>query len=163
MNINKVAGVNDDILAYVNEQMHDVVDYHPTTLEADWPGPDVKRKLRSHAERLFIWITVASRYIRENLDPVQALDDVLNGKTINADGEGPEAILDELYLGILNRVSALRHSINATTYVVGSILVAKYPLTCKALDSLLGFGKNTLQNPIKLQDGSQIKLTLSAS
>jgi hypothetical protein len=47
--------------------------------------------------------------------------------------------------------------------VVGSVLVAKYPLTSKTLDSLLGLGKNTLQYPIKLRDGSQIRLTSSAS
>jgi hypothetical protein len=162
-NINQVAGVDDDILTYVNNQMHDIIKYHPTTLKADWPGPDVKCQLCSRAAGLFIWITVASRYIGENLDPEQALEDVLNGETVNADGEGPEAILDDLYLGILQRVSALKHSNNATAYVVGSILVAKYPLTSKTLVSLLGLGKNTLQHPIKLRDGSQIRLTSSAS
>ena len=88
---------------------------------------------------------------------------MLNDETVNADGEEPEAILDDLYLGILQRVSALKHSINTTTYVVGSILVAKYPLTCKTLDPLPGLGKNTLQYPIKLRDGSQIRLTSSVS
>ena len=68
-NINQVAGVDNDILAYVNDQMCNIIKYHPTTLKADWPGLDIKRQLRTRSEVLFIWITVASRYIRENFDP----------------------------------------------------------------------------------------------
>jgi hypothetical protein len=74
-------------------------------------------------------MAVASRYIQDNLDPQRALDDVLRRGTIDNDKRGPEATLDDLYLGILQRTSALTDSVTAATYVVGSILVAKSPLT----------------------------------
>ena len=68
--------------------------------------------------------------------------------TIDNDKRGPEATLDDLYLGILQRTSALTDSVTATTYVVGSILVAKSPLTPTGLDALLRFSEDTLQYPV---------------
>jgi len=53
-----------------------------------------------------------------------------------------------LYFGILYRVSALKHFINATTYIVGFILVAKYLLTSKTLDLLLGLDTIQSKYPI---------------
>ena len=155
--INETKGVATDILTYIDDRMQDVVNSH-TYLEAHWPGSHAKWNLASRADGLFIWVKVASEYIKASLDPNQALDDVLHGQATIA--QGPEAPLDSLYLKILQRTSVLLSSIEATRYVLGSILVTKTPLTQTGLDSLLGLGKNVVQT---LQDGSRIRLTSSAS
>jgi hypothetical protein len=156
--IHETGDIATDILTYIDDRMQDVVDSHPY-LEAHWPGSHAKNSLGSRAEGLFIWVTVASEHIQASLDPNEALDNVLRGHATNAQ-QGPEVALDVLYLGILQRTSVLLSSIEATKYVLGSILVAKKPLTATALDSLLGLGKNVVQT---LQDGSRIRLTSSAS
>lgn len=156
--INDVEGITGDILTYIDDRMCNVVRSH-TYLGTHWPGASAKKALGSHADGLFIWVTVASEYIKASVNPDQALDDVLRGQAADAQ-PGPEAPLDILYLGILQRTPALLYSIDATKYVLGSILVAKTPLTRTGLDSLLGLGRNVVQT---LQDGCRIRLTSSAS
>jgi hypothetical protein len=158
MSIHETGSITADILTYIDDQMQDIVDSHPY-LETHWPGSHAKNSLGSRAEGLFIWVTVASEHIKASLDPNEALDNVLRGRATNAQ-QGPEAALDVLYLGILQRTSALLSSIEATKYILGSILVARTPLTATALDSLLGLGRNMVQT---LQDGSRIRLTSSTS
>jgi hypothetical protein len=158
MAINDVQGIDDDIMAYINFEMDDIIQFH-LHLKAGWPGPEKKEKLLSRTDQLFIWIAVASRYIKGSLDPDCALDDVLRGEV---DDGRREATLDNLYLGILQRTTSLVNSVNETMYVLGSIVIAEYPFTCTGLDSLLGLGENTLRNPVKLEGGSQIRLTSSA-
>ncbi|KIM86175.1 hypothetical protein PILCRDRAFT_5220 [Piloderma croceum F 1598] len=156
--INDVEGTTGDIKTYIDDQMRNVIKSH-TYLETHWPGHYAKKALGTRADGLFIWITVASEYIKASLNPDQALDDVLSGQAADAQ-PGPEAPLDKLYLGILQRTPALLYYIDATKYVLGSILVAKTPLTQTGLDSLLGLGRNVVQT---LQDGGRIRLTSSAS
>jgi hypothetical protein len=155
--IHDTEGIADDILAYIDDRLHDVIDSNPH-LEATWPGIESKSNLGSRADGLFIWVTVASEYIKASPDPDGALNDVLHGQATNAQ-QGPEAPLDMLYLGILQRTPTLLYSIDTTKYMVGAILVAKTPLTRVGLDSLLGLGKNMVQI---LQDGSKIQLVSSA-
>ena len=138
--------------------MRNVVRLH-TYLEIHWPGSYSMESLGSRADGLFIWVTVAYEYIEASVNPDQALDDVLRGQAADTQ-PGPEAPLDILYLGILQRTPALLSSIDTTKYVLGSILVAKTPLTQTGLNLLLGLGRNVVQT---LQDGCQIRLTSSAS
>jgi hypothetical protein len=156
--IHDTEGIADDIQTYIDNRLHDVINSHPH-LETTWPGIEGKKNLGSRADGLFIWVTVASEYIKASPDPDRALNDVLRGKATNAQ-RGPEASLDILYLGILQHTPMLLYSIEATKYVVGAILVAKTPLTQIGLDSLLGLGKNVVR---PLRDGSQVELTSSAS
>ncbi|EGN96506.1 hypothetical protein SERLA73DRAFT_184573 [Serpula lacrymans var. lacrymans S7.3] len=44
---------------------------------------------------------------------------------------------------------------------MGSVVVAKTPLTQEGLDVLLGLGPATAKDPLKLPDGSSIKLLTS--
>ncbi|KIM74793.1 hypothetical protein PILCRDRAFT_693732 [Piloderma croceum F 1598] len=155
--IHDTEGIADDILIYIDDRLLDVIDSHPH-LETTWPGIGGKRNLASRADGLFIWVTVASEYIKASSDPDGALNDVLHGPATNAQ-QGPEAPLDMLYLGILQRTPTLLYSIDTTKYIVGAILVAKTPLTRVGLDSLLGLGKNIVQT---LRDGSKIQLASSA-
>jgi hypothetical protein len=157
VSINAVKGIADDIRAYTNDRMDDIVNLH-AHLETGWPGRVYTERFSARAGGLFIWVTVASTYIKDSVDPDQALNAVLGGQTSGAQ-PGPEAALDDLYLGIMRRTQALHHSTDATKYVVGSILVAKIPLTLKGLDSLLGLGRNVQRT---LRDGSRIQLTSSA-
>jgi hypothetical protein len=156
--IHDTEGIADDILTYIDDRLHDVIDSHPH-LETTWPGIEGKRNLGSRADGLFIWVTVASEYIKASSDPDGALNDVLHGQATNAQ-QGPEAPLDMLYLGILQRTPTLLYSIDTTKYVVGAILVAKTPLTRAGLDSLLRLGKNVVQT---LRDGSKMQVASSAS
>jgi len=157
VSINEVNGIADDIRTYIIDRINDIIDSHDH-LESGWPGTVHKERLSTRAGGLFIWVTVASTYIKDSVDPDQALDAVLGGQTSGVE-RGPEAALDDLYRGILERTDALHNSTDATKYVVGSILVAKTPLTRMGIDSLLGLGKNVVRS---LGDGSQIRLTSSA-
>lgn len=161
--INEVAGTTGDILAYLRHRMHEVIDFHPQ-LEADnWPGPKDMEKLCSRADGLFIWAAVASTYIRDSLDPKVALNEILSGPGSKHGTQGAEAVMDKLYLDILQRTSVLSRWADATKYVVGSILVMKTPLKGTAFDLLLGLHAGLVQKPLALQDGSLIELTTSAS
>jgi hypothetical protein len=157
VSINSVTGITNDIRTYINDRMDNIISSHDY-LGRGWPGPTHKEWLSARADGLFIWVTVASTYIKDSIDPDQALDDVLGRQTSGAQ-RGPEAALDDLYLGILQRTDALHKSTDATKYVVGLILVAKAPLTRVGLDSLLGLRRNVVRT---LGDGSRIQLTSSA-
>jgi hypothetical protein len=93
-------------------------------------------------------MAVASRYIQDTLDPQRTLDDVLRRGTIHNDKRGPEATLDDLYLGILQRTSALTDSVILQNAPTG-------------LDALLGLSEDTLRYPLTLRDVSQLRLTSS--
>jgi hypothetical protein len=160
VSINEAAKIADDIRTYIDDRMADIIESHQ--LEREWPGLSLKERLSTRADGLFIWVTVASTYIKDSLDPDQALDAALGRQTETSDArQGPEAALDDLYIGILRRTNALHNLPDGTfKYVVGSILVAKTPLTRMGLDSLLGLGKNVERTR---RDGSKIRLTSSAS
>jgi hypothetical protein len=113
--IHDTEGIADDILTYVEDRLHDVVNSH-LHLETTWPGIEGKRNLGSRADGLFICVTVASEYIKASSDPNGALNDVLHGQATNAQ-QGPEAQLDILYLRILQRTPTLLYSIDTTKYV----------------------------------------------
>lgn len=125
--IHDTEGITDDILTYIDDRLHDIIDAHPH-LETTWPGIEGKRNLGICADGLFIWVTVASEYIKASPDPDGALNDVLHGQATNAQ-QGPETSLDMLYLRILQCMPTLLYLIDMTKYVVGAILVAKTPLT----------------------------------
>jgi hypothetical protein len=80
---------------------------------------------------------------------------VLEGQPGNA-----ESALDKLYLDVMKSREIIGCTLDEISYVVGSILAAKTPLTRVGLDSLLGLRRNAIQTA---QDGAQIRLTTSAS
>ena len=127
-------------------------------LDIVWPGPTHKERLSARADRLLIWVALAYTYIKKSIYTDQALDALLYGRASNTQ-RGPETALDGLYLGILGRTKVLHDSTDATKYVVGSILVAKIPLTRPGLDSLLGLSQCVTR---ALGDGSEVRLTSSA-
>jgi hypothetical protein len=106
-------------------------------------------------EGFFIWVAIASQYIKQSMDPARVLSNVLDGQPGNA-----EKALDKLYLDVMKSREIIGCTPDEINYMVGSILAAKTPLTRVGLDSLLGLCRNTIQ---MLQDGAQIRLTTSAS
>ena len=154
IDINKVDQIDHDIGIFIDNRMCDVVKRH-THLGEGWPGPIDKRRLTVRAGGLFIWVAVASQYIKQSADPARVLFDVLDGQPGNA-----ENALDKLYLGVMESREIIGCTPDEIKYVVGSILAAKIPLTRVGLDAFLGLRRNAIKI---LQDGAQIRLTTSAS
>jgi len=138
----------------IEDRMKDVVKRH-TYLDKGWQGPVDKRWLLNHVGRLFIWVTMASEYIKQSVDPRRVLANVLNDQPSKV-----ERALDKLYLDVLKRREITDCMANEIKYILVSMLVAKIPLTGVGLDLLLGLSMNNKQT---LQDGAQIQLSTCLS
>ncbi|EGN96881.1 hypothetical protein SERLA73DRAFT_75730 [Serpula lacrymans var. lacrymans S7.3] len=140
-------GTQQDIMAYIENQMREVHRRHPyLRSRPDWPSQDEKDKLQHRAD-----------------DPIVGLDDMLSGERWFP-GK-PENTTDRLYLDILRRKLndlPAAEGLNYFQYIMGSVVVAKTPLTCAQLDSLLGLCPATAKDPLKLPDGSVIKISTSS-
>jgi hypothetical protein len=74
-----------------------------------------------------------------------------------------EVKLDRLFLDVLHRSLPDAKGIRANNwrYVLGSIVALKIPLTCRDMDSLLGFSSDPEKRVTVLLDGSHVNLTTS--
>lgn len=119
--------------------MGEIANRH-TYLPEGWPDASYRARLTTRAGGLFIWVKVTSDYIASSADPRGALRDILTGQSGSAEEE-----LDKLYLCVLEGRKITRCS-DDEKYVLGSILVAKVPLTKGGLDLLLGLDRNVSQD-----------------
>ena len=100
--------------------------YHPKL--SAWPKAEIIDQLTKQAAGLFIWAETVIRFMKQGV-PTEQLSLILDGKLGMGD-------IDSLYLTIL------RNSFNTSTLesfnvVVGSIVLARLPLTCNDLEKLL--------------------------
>jgi hypothetical protein len=155
--INDAAGTSKDILAFIQAEM--------TTLRKNqrglgqcWPGLHIEQRLTMLASGLFIWASVACKFISEDDDAKVQLSTLLEHS-----GTSGTALdkLDQLYLHILRQAYGTKNagSLDALRYVVGSIIVVKDPLSQQGLDMLLGLGRHLLHLPLSLPNGVSVKLT----
>jgi hypothetical protein len=105
-----------------------------------WTGQE--DRLAQYVDGLFIWATVATEFLQSGDDLELQLDELLAGTSserINA-----EVKLDRLFLDVLHRSlpEAKGIHVNNWRYVLGSIVALKIPLTCRDMDSLLGFSSD---------------------
>jgi hypothetical protein len=146
----------DDIRAYIHNEMAKIR-RHQQQLPRGWPGLTNEQKLADLASDLFIWASVACKFIYEQDAEVQ-LSTLLDP---NLSAGGTLDKLDKLYLHILLRTyeTGSYNDPAAFRYVVGSILMLKNPLGRELLDVLLGLSRSLISNPLSLPGGTSIKLT----
>jgi hypothetical protein len=157
--INDAAGTSDDILTFIQTQMSALQKSQPG-LGHGWPGRAIEHKLAELASGLFIWASISCKFISEDDDAEVQLSTLLEHS--DTSGTSLEK-LDRLYLQILLQAYGTRNAASCDTlrYVVGSIVMAKDPLSREGLDKLLGLGRHLLQHPISLPNDVSIKLTSS--
>jgi hypothetical protein len=156
--INDAAGTSDDILAFIRTEMSSLRKTQ-RRLGQDWPGLDTEQKLTQLASGLFIWASVACKFISDG-DAKAQLSMLLRNVATSGTSLGK---LDQLYLHIVQQAYATKtgRSLDALCYVVGPILLLKDPLSKAALDALLGLDDRLLDRPLSLPHGVSIGLTSS--
>ncbi len=111
--------------------------------------PDFEQKLVVHAGGLFVWVSIMMQYLKKSIDPVNALEDLLD---LDASREKvpAEKKLDALYTAILSKCNWEDKSFEHDyPIVMSAIVTAKSPLSITAWATLLlPLLKTSLQNII---------------
>ncbi|KIM90352.1 hypothetical protein PILCRDRAFT_59878 [Piloderma croceum F 1598] len=122
---------SDDILLYFRHRMSLLCHKNKNLrLGADWPGEEVLLKLVQQASGLFVWASTASRFI-DGYTPRKRLDTILRGEVAS----GAENALDALYTSALE--SSDDDFVQDFRDILGTVLVARQPLSSTAIDALL--------------------------
>jgi hypothetical protein len=150
----------EDILQYIQHRMGQICSFLPD-LSDNWPGAAKEAELAHYADGLFIWASVACKFLQTGGgDPDILLDDLL---TSPHERVTAEAKLDHLFLDVLQHSLPVPEGIqkNNWHYIVGSIVALKTPLTYRDLNSLLGLSDKSQTQTMSLLDGSLVKLKTS--
>ncbi|OTA95499.1 hypothetical protein M434DRAFT_393726 [Hypoxylon sp. CO27-5] len=109
----------------------------------DWPGMQIIRRLVKISCGLFIWASIACRFIREGRRLAERrIKLLIHGYRSDA---GPEKQLDQIYINVLR--DSVEHDYNEKEKevlynmlreVLGSIVVLRSPLSMDSLANLLG-------------------------
>jgi hypothetical protein len=120
-----------DIVAYIHERMENIRQFK-RSLEPQWPGQHIIETLAEYSGGLFIWASMACKFIR-SFDPKERLEVILSAGAAND--------LDDLY------TIALRNSADWTNIgfardahsVLGAVVLSQMSLTDQTIDKLLQF------------------------
>ncbi|KAF8963104.1 WD40-repeat-containing domain protein [Flammula alnicola] len=132
-----------DILALENRKdIATFIRYRTTEIQkkrkvfpSDWPGEDTIRDLTERSFGLFQWAFTACRYL-DNHDPRSKLQEVLEKSVVTS---GPFAALSSLYETAILAAGNWADMAFARfcNELLGLILVAKNPISCSAIDTIL--------------------------
>ena len=125
--------VDRDILTFFTRRFQEISQEREMN---DWPGADALNQLVEFAAGLFIWASIACRFIRDGRFPKKQLTSVLSSTRSSK----PEKHLDQLYLTVL--CASLRDDEDADfcstlTYILGSLATLFSSLSAAALMRLL--------------------------
>jgi hypothetical protein len=103
-------------------------------LDCSWPGEQIRRDLERRAGGLFIWASTACNFIEQSRAPMKQLKLLLSEHSPHR----AELPLDSLYLMALEHAHDWEDEDFATGFqlIVGAIMVAKMPLSARALTTL---------------------------
>jgi NACHT domain len=129
---------SEDIQTFLTHRFQQIALQHPGSLSPDWPGPAVIIQMASTAAGLFIWAETVIRFVNLG-QPKERLGLVLEG-----DGTGDMATLYEQILR--SSFSSLRdHELEDLCSVMGTVILAKAPLSFSTLASLLSMDDSTVE------------------
>ncbi|MDQ1532138.1 MAG: hypothetical protein QOE37_2263, partial [Microbacteriaceae bacterium] len=113
---------------------------------SDWPSDNVLYALRARAAGLFVWASTACLYV-DSHDPLRRLEDLLTQESVDT-SSAPFANLDRLYkTGLLSAGSWNDLSFRSDCgEILGTILCARIPISCSAMDSILALPRQCLQS-----------------
>ena len=124
-----------DISSFFQAQMAEIRSIHTSlVLPPGWPGEDLLNSLAQRAAGLFVWASTACRFINGH-DPQKRLDILLrDDATVNA-----ESALNTLYRTALESAGMWDDEEFCADFhvIMGTILIAKNPLSDTAIDTLL--------------------------
>jgi hypothetical protein len=126
---------SDDILLYFRHRMSLLCRKNKhLRLGTDWPGEEVLLKLVQRASGLFVWASTASRFI-DGYAPRKRLDTILRRE----EASGAENSLDALYITALESSGLWTDDdfVHDFRDILGTVLVARQPLSSAAIDVLL--------------------------
>ena len=138
-----------DISSFLHSRMTEIRVTNPSLmLPPDWPGQASLNALGHRASGLFAWASTACRFI-EGYDPQQRLGVLLQG-AVHSDSE---LALDSLYQTALMSAGLWDDDEFCTDFnvIMGTILIAKNPLSCKAIDNLLFLNRSSCHTLSRLR------------
>jgi hypothetical protein len=130
-----------DIQSFFRHRMSAVrEDYDILALSLGWPGEETFRTLTERAAGLFIWASTASAFVEDGHDPRKRLCVLLQAETTS----DAASALDALYTTALRSAGKWDDPDFGSDFraILGLILVAKSPLSHKAIDELLHTDKD---------------------
>jgi hypothetical protein len=128
-----------DILTFIRNRMKEIrLKNDDLSLDYNWPGDAALVGLTERTAGLFIWASTACRFI-DGHDPQKRLDVLLN-RSVDSNAD---SALDHLYTTALKSVGMWDDSDFRADFcsIMGTILVAKNPLTESAIDALLSLDR----------------------
>lgn len=129
------AANNNDISFYLRKQLHRVRNKTKSLQNlGGWPSDGDISKLTQRASGLFVWASTASKFVDGPYPRIRM------NKLLDGDGQlGPERALDALYTTALESIERWEdaHFLSNFRVVMGTLLVARRPLSHTAIDALL--------------------------
>jgi hypothetical protein len=106
-------------------------------LDPTWPGPELTEAFTKRAGGLFLWVSIVCRYLRKSIDPNGELQLLISSN--RPSDVSAEEKMDKLYSTILQTCN-WRDKAFSEGYLLlmGAIMVARTPLSARALEALHG-------------------------
>ena len=129
---------------------------------SNWPSDDVVYALRERAAGLFVWAATACLYI-DNYDPLLRLRDIISQESVQRKS-APFANLDRLYKTGLHSAGNWDDPPfrSDCCSILGTVLCARIPMSCSAMDSLLALPRPCVQSISHLRCVLQVGKTEDA-
>jgi hypothetical protein len=138
----------EDILIFLRDRMSNINSRNPgLRLAPDWPGSDKIHALAERAAGLFVWASTACLFIGGH-DPPKRLNLLLQG---DVDANSQSA-LDVLYATALGSADSGNDEDFQSDFlsIMGTIIVARNPLSDEAIDTLLCLKRPSRHTILKL-------------
>ena len=124
-----------DIVAYLDFRLKAIV-LKNLTLDRQWPAPDMLYRLHTMAGGLFLWASTVCDYLAEMIRPDKKLIALLDSLSVYP--LPPIRKMDNLYSKILGSCRWDDDDfVEGYSLVVGTVMVARTPLTTVGLQALL--------------------------
>jgi len=129
---------SEDIQTFLTHRFEQIAVRYPRSLSPNWPGAQIIGQMAGKAAGLFIWAETTIRFIDLG-QPKQRLGLVLAG-----DGTGDMATLYEQILRT-SFGSLSSHEVEDVCSIMGTIILAKAPMSFSTLASLLSMENSTVE------------------
>jgi hypothetical protein len=163
LSLDGLDGTSGDVLTFLQKRIVDIK-VAQRKLPPHWPGREGEIQLLDQAGNLFIWAAVACAFMY-NGDAAVRFSKLLRSVGQKSGTHSGFDKLDKLYLDIVLGAYEIEppSSYDELRYVLGSLILAKDPLTVECLDELLGLGYSLVTRPLTLPDGALVELTTAES
>jgi len=113
----------------------------------EWPETRLFDAFILRSGGLFVWVSTVYEFLLKSVDPDKQLRSLISTQTKSDNNWAPEKMMDALYLSILQDCNWKDQDfVHGYHLIMGSIIVAKTPLSISALQTL---HRRTLAFPIK--------------